>query len=92
MIRVRRLPRCTCASLICTPQGLVRSCNAYINAPASQGAPRVLLVQGAARYVARILLIMGCSWGGEASEADSNDTANREVVLAPALDALLSFR
>ena len=73
-------------------QGLVRSCNAYVNAPLSQGAPRVLLVQGAARFVARILLTLGCSWGGEVSEDSGNDTANREVVLAPALDALLSFR
>ena len=52
----------------------------------------MLLVQGAARFVARILLIMGCSWGSEASEADGDGTANREIVLAPALDALLAFR
>ena len=73
-------------------QGLVRACNAYVNAPATQGAPRVLLVQGAARFVSRILLILGCSWGGEASDADGDGTVNREAVLAPALDALLEFR
>lgn len=52
----------------------------------------MLLVQGAARFVSRILLIMGCSWGGEASDADGDGTVHREAVLAPALDALLEFR
>ncbi len=62
-----------------------------MNAPAAQGQPRALLVQAAARYVSRILGVMGCSWDADAGGGDG-DGASREQVLTPFLDTLTAFR
>jgi cysteinyl-tRNA synthetase len=66
----------------------VRTTNAYVNAPAASGQRRLLLVQSVARYVARSLQVLGCSW-----EADAGgEGESREQVLSPLLDALTAFR
>jgi hypothetical protein len=46
-----------------------------------------------ARYVARSMQVLGCSWDSDASSAGADgDGASREQVVAPFLDALTAFR
>jgi len=80
-------------------QALVRSTNSYL-APRPErvaAATRPLLVQSVARYITRILGVLGCGVGGgdsigfvEAGGAEGG--APREETLAPILDALTAFR
>ena len=74
-------------------QALVRATNTYMNAPASSGKPRTLLLQSVARYVAVTLQMLGCTWDGEyGGGGDAASGASREQVLAPLLDVVTSFR
>jgi len=69
-------------------QALVRACNSYLNAGPGASPPRLLLVQSVARFVARILGIMGCSWEAEAGGGGEG----REATLSPLLNVVTAFR
>jgi cysteinyl-tRNA synthetase len=71
----------------------VRSTNSYLNGQPGT-PPRTLLVEAVARYLTRMLGILGCA-GQESvglGEAESSGGQPREEVLAPYLDALTTFR
>ena len=72
----------------------MRSTNSYLNGPLG-APPRTLLVDAVARYLTRMLGILGCTGQeavgmGEAAEGGGGQP--REELLAPYLDALTTFR
>lgn len=69
-------------------QALVRACNSYLNAGPGIGTPRLLLVQSVARYVARMLGVMGCSWDADVG----GEGEGREATLTPLLNVVTGFR
>ena len=74
--------------------GLVRCTNAYMNAEASAGPPRPLLVLSAAKFVTRILVVLGVAGDGDpvGLGGSGGESAGRQETLAPVLDALCGFR
>jgi cysteinyl-tRNA synthetase len=77
---------------------LVKSCNNYIQAKEKAGNhPNVLVVRSVAMYITKVFKVFGLATGGSGeigfgSEGEEGDGINREEVLSPILDSLMSFR